>query len=555
MLTVAIAGILPDDAVLFGKLTEYLGQIKAFLSPEGGAADIDFALSPPYTGDNWKKWLEQSPEGVTVFENAPSGVWDGEGRETVSVDDPLRDTLGELLCDNADLLLAVWNEDVSEHDGATWELLRIALRKRAPCIWISTRSKEAYWPYRTGFEPYRPEKLKELCELTANAGCEAAVYPKSSFPLLFIGRHFYKRYLRKYKASEKTVDADKDLLMRDDYELNGRFAYAEPARRKLLEIFKSYDSASIEQNERYHAALYWRSVLPLITTLIVAVGFFGRSLLAAIPIFSMQTWGIVAGFGFLFHGLLNLYVFLLSKSKRVKTYRENMIDNRKMAETIRVLIHFVPFGIDPDLRRLCGGDLKLYASVRRIIRESCPKIDKVSKDNSLEAFGHICEMMSDQIDYHTRARDRFSRLSEHLERWSHIVFYVGFGVVLMRSLLQFLISFPSFPLPAFTLGNGVRSQDFILGLANMSALLVVAWLSYYTTKLSLCNFRFNRDNHNDMAAMLEEERRNVELLRSSVEEVPVVALKAIGDNLADIMLVKDMALWTQQYKNTQIDSL
>ena len=555
MLIIATAGYLPEKAAIHKQLDEHIGQVKAYLSPDGGEPQLRYAVSPPYVSGEWQNWLAQSGTPVAGYENAPDKEWDDIFEKRVRIDARLRDTLGETLCERADLLLVVWNEDVDEMGGATWELLRIALRMRMPCLWISSKTGKAYWPDRTGFEPFRPEKLREICEVTANAELDIEPCEKKAFPMLGIGRHFYKKYLRRYKASAKKINAKEDVILREDYELTGRFAAAEPSRRALLNKYLDFDRTAIELNERYHSALYWRAILPLITSLIVAVGFYGTSVLAAVPIFSRPTWGIIAGFGFLFHGLLNLYVFMLSKSRSVKRYQDRMLKNRRVAEMLRVLIHFVPFGIRLDLRKLCGGDRKLYAALRRTIQEASPDTVEISRENSVEAFRHIDEMLSDQIAYHTLSRERYSRLVNHLERWSHIIFYVGFCVIVLRAGLQFLMSIPDFPLPDLPLGNGLEPKGFISSFANMAALLMPAWFGYFATKLSLCNFRFNRDNHQKMMKLLEEEQKNIEQLRSSIDDVPVVALQAVGENLAEIMLVEDMSLWAKQYQNTRIEHL
>ena len=555
MMIIAVTGNLPDKKDIHRRLDEYIGQIKAYMTPDNAEPQLRYAVSPPYTSYGWLEWLNQSGTPVSCYENAADSRWDGVLDKRILIEDPLRDTLGETLCERADLLLAVWNEDVDEMDGAAWELLRIAVRTHTPCLWISSRTGKAYWPDRTGFEPYRPEKLRALCEVTASAGLNAEISEEKPFPMLSVGRFFYKRYLRRYKASAKKINAKEDVILREDYALEGRFAAAEPCRRALLNKYLEFDRAAIEQNERYHSALYWRSILPLITSLIVAVGFYGTSVLAAIPIFSLQTWGIIAGFGFLFHGLLNLYVFLLSKSRSVKRSQDQMLNNRRVAEMLRVLIHFVPFGIRLDLRKLCAGDQKLYVGLRRTIQEASPTTVEVSRENSVEAFRHIDEMLSDQIAYHTQSRERYSRLVKHLERWSQVIFYIGFIVIIARAGLQFLMSIPQFPLLPLSLGNGLTPKGFISAFANMAALLMPAWFGYFATKLSLCNFRFNRDNHEKMMHLLEEERRNIEQLRLSIDEVPEVALQAVGENIAEIMLVEDMTLWAKQYKGTHIDHL
>ena len=98
-------------------------------------------------------------------------------------------------------------------------------------------------------------------------------------------------------------------------------------------------------------------------------------------------------------------------------------------------------------------------------------------------------------------------------------------------------------------------MGFISTFAYMAALLMPAWFAYFSTKLSLCNFRFNRDNHRRMVQLLEEEQRNIAQLRSSIDEVPVVALQAVSEDLAEVMLVEDNSLWTKQYENTRVTHL
>lgn len=555
MFTVALAGRLPEDPALSRLPDEYPDLIRSCLPPEDGGDELRFAVSPPYTGEGWRDWLLQKDAPVCGYTDASETGWSDVFRQQIRIEDPLRETLGEMLCDRCDLLLAVWNEDVREMDGATWELLRIALRKHMPILWISSRTGKAYWPERTVFEPYRPEKLRELCGICSDVRTEPEPCAKKQFPLLFIGRSFYKLYLRRYKASSKAIAAEEDLLLKDDYRLTGRFAASEPVRRSLLSKFNRFDRAAIELNERYHSALYWRSVLPLITTLIVAVGFYSTTVLGGLFGLDPTVWGIIAGFGFLFHGLLNLYVFLLSKSKSVREDQAGMIRCRRTAEMLRVLIHFVPFGIRPDLRRMCGGDRQLCASLDRIVCEADADTAVITRENRVEAFRHLDRMLSDQIAYHRISADRYSRLADHLDRWSHAVFYLGFCVIILRALLQFLMSVPGFPLPALPLSNGVTPRSFISNFANMTALLMPAWFSYFATKLTLCNFRFNRDNHQRMIGLLEEERRNAALLTESIDDVPAEALQAIGEDLADIMLVKDMSMWSTQYSNTRIDHL
>lgn len=89
------------------------------------------------------------------------------------MDSPLRGVIGEALCDQADLLLMVWNEDVLELQGASWELIQMAHQRKTPCLWISSKTGCLYWLQSAYYEAYSPEQLRRLCQLFRQEGIEA----------------------------------------------------------------------------------------------------------------------------------------------------------------------------------------------------------------------------------------------------------------------------------------------------------------------------------------------------------------------------------------------
>lgn len=370
-----------------------------------------------------------------------------------------------------------------------------------------------------------------------------------------MGAWFYKRFLRRYKAEKRVINAKTDRLLLEEYHLPEHFAEGEKLRKRLLSSYQRFDSAAIEMNEKYQSVLYWRSILPIITSLIVAVGFYASSVLAAIPIFSKSVWAVIGGFGFLFHGLLNLYVFLIARSKTVAQYWRGMVKNRQMAELLRVIIHFAPFGVPLDYRKLSGGDLMLSVSARTLTADAAPQTHILSSEHVAEALEHVEEMLSDQLAYHSISHERYIKVVEHLERWSKVVFCISFAIVLLRAALQFLFAMPSFPALGMKLGNGVSLKSFITSFANMLALLTPAWYAYFVSKLSLGNYRFNRDNHQIMTENLREELYHIELLKKYGETPPMEALRDVCESLAETMLVKDNSLWATRYQKTLVSHI
>ena len=79
---------------------------------------------------------------------------------------------------------------------------------------------------------------------------------------------------------------------------------------------------------------------------------------------------VVAGVGFLIHGILNLYVYILSRSETIKGWHQGFLHDRYIAEILRVLIHFEPYGINLNLRKLCGDNQRIYTTVMRMTGKS-----------------------------------------------------------------------------------------------------------------------------------------------------------------------------------------
>jgi len=557
MFNVAVAGVLPTDQWVYDQLNIQLKRIREYMEQEDDGAELRFIASPGYTSSAWFEWIPQTGCGVTGYFNAPDPAMEKACDRTMTMEDVMPDTLGDMLCNRSDLLLAVWNEDVLEQGGATWALLKMALKKRLPCIWISTRTRHIYWQEKTVYDTYEPERLRQAVHVLFRTVNEPIPHERSLSPLLRAGAFLYNRFLGKYKATHMFIDSQQDHMLQDDCKMGVESAGAEACRRRLLSHYRRFDRAAIAFNDLYQAVLYWRAVLPWVTTIFSAVGFYATGVFAALELPFKVNWGIVAGVGFLIHGFLNLYVFLLSKSTRIKSYQQGMIVNRQLAEMLRILIHYVTFGIYPEMRRLCGENREVYATLRQIILEAEPQTAcrRISREAYVEAFRRTDELLSDQISYHKRSAERYSRVVRHLDRWSRIAFYIGFGFILARAALQFAMSLPQVVIPGYDIGNGIELSRFIPSFANMLALMFPAWFSFFSSKLSLCNFQFNRDNHQKMLKLLRGEQDNFNHLKQNADVVPAEVLQTITESLTELMTEEDNAVWVKQYEGTRIQHL
>lgn len=548
----AVAGVLTDEQRIVQLVNDQISVIRNELSSGKERINFQILLSPSYTDLSWKKVLEPLEIPIGSYCRYNDSTWDDCCTQIIREDTPLRSMLGEEICDKADMILLLWNEDVAQMDGAIWELLQLTSARNTPCIWVSSETGHKYWAKNTIYEWYKEEYLQQLVGDYRLESMEPyAIADSKNIPFLRLGMWLRSRYLKKYKALGGKVDAQRDLLMDDDYTLGDGSTANTGVRDELLAQFHRYDDAAIELNNRYQAVIYWRAILPFITSIFLAIGFYAENVLGVIA-FSGAFWKVVAGVGFLIHGLLNLYVYSLSRSETIKKWHRGFLQDRYMAEVLRVLIHFEPFGINLNLRKLCGGNRDLYMTVRRMTGKSKNGTREISKAAAKEMLDHVEQMLEDQIAYHTISARRYEGMVNKLENWYKIVFGAGFIAVVLRALLQFV--WVLWPITSGEL-NGIAMSKFSGSFANMVALMLPGWASYFSTKLSQCNFRYNLENHQRMITRLEEELTKIRQMRRSVTEIPLEALNGLGEELAQTMLIEDTYAWYRQVKTITVKHL
>ena len=549
----AIAGDLPADPAICRLFDEQIGQIRGFIGASGQNVDLELLVSPAYTGPNWKDRIHFTGFQVCCYRREDTG-WDDLCHQIISVETPLDHVLGEEMCDKADLLLAVWNEDVTEQDGNTWSLLQQAHSRKVPAVWISSRSRQVYWSGEFYYEHYRPELLQEVCGFFTDAPLEPAPIVEENIPLLDLGMKLRRRYLKKHDADSTVVAAEKDRMMIDDFDMSREHPSGELIRKNLLDSFRKFDSSAITLNSKYQAVMYWRAVLPFVTTGFSALGFYAETILGGLPLpVPPFFWAMVACGGFMIHGLLNLYVYILSQKESIKSWHRDFLDNRHIAEVLRVLIHFVPYGITLNLRKLCRGNPRLYMTVRHLAEDAGDGPREVNRRNIGHLLAHLEEMLEDQIAYHTFSANRYIRVSDNLDRWSRRIVSVGFVVIVLRSMLQAIWAVA--PITGGDLNNGISLGSYISTMANMTALLLPAWGAYFTSKQVFCNYRYNAVNHRHMIDRLGQMLEQVRLMRTSLTEVPIEAINSLGEELAEMMLLEDTSAWHRHFQSAVVKQL
>lgn len=560
---IALAGELPSDQHLFGKIDLLFDQITGYLCKEIEHEELQMLVSPSYTGKEWMNWSGTHGISVCTYNMQKNSDYLELCSQSVRKDTHFRNLLGEAMCDKADALLVVWNEDVTELSGATWEFMRIAYDRKLPCVWISTKSQKVYCLWDSYYEKYSPDYLENVCVPLHEEDMQPMVSQTENNRFLSFWKKRRSDYLSKYRADVSVHEAEDDLLLKQEFRMEKEASGGEKIRRILLEKYQQFDSAAIDSNSIYQAMIYQRSVLPFIATVFLAIGFYAETLLGTtisvlapgMKLAATVTALIIAGLGFLAHGTVNLYTYRLSKNSRIQQWQKDFINNRYIAEMMRMLIHFLPYGISLNLRKLCGENEKLYVSIKHLTDDAESDQQNVNRENMHYALQHVKEMLDDQLSYHNFSVNRYEKIVNSLEEWGKRIMYIGFAVVIGRGVLQFALVL--LKVVSEVQNPEIINSDVISisrSFLNMMALLLPAWAGYFTTKVQQNNFRYNLDNHQRMISELNVIREKV-IRCMDQEEIPMEVINVMITELSETMILNDTMGWYYRYMDSVVKPL
>jgi hypothetical protein len=548
---IAAAGLLPEDEELWAELDGLAKQVVKRLRGNLPEVGLQLHVSPAYTGENWLKWGERNGFELFSYVTRKQGFSSKIENETW-YDTPVTRMAGEDICNKVDMIFAAWDEDAAEMNGAAWEFMEMAYQKNIPCIWISTKSRKTYCLWESYYIDYLPSYLEEVLVPLDRGSFEATrVEGKRSFVLRFWEKR-RRAFLKNHKAEHRRYQSVEDRILNDEFELED--PEGEPLRKRMLEKFHEFDEAAIEQSGRFTTMLYQRSVLPLIATVTLAVACYTEVLVGkGIPLVFPGTASAaehvgkyIAGFCFLAYAFLNFYVYYLSKSQVVSKWQADFIKNRCVAENLRVITHFMPYGTSVDLRRLCPDDKVLCSHIMHMGDDIVPKRRKIDRKTAGDVLLHVREMIQDQMAYQEGSFQRYASVVKHLEHWGRFVLNMATVIVMGRALLSFVLI--AFPLDSANASSVTRSA------LNWLAMVIPAWAGYFSLKVSQNNYRFNYNNHKMMLAKLEKELKKTERLLSQ-HDMSLEVTSKIAVELADLMLKDDTAAWKFQYRNSTLKPL
>lgn len=543
MFRIAMAGVCPANTQFQQTLRDLLTQIIRSVQASHKNADIFFVESPYYTDPSMLELISETGFPVKSITSQALDIPGSDQMLCLHTNHP--DFIGENLCADVDMVIAAWDESPDAMDGAILDLLRMARRRKLPCIWVSERTGKVFWPEETLFMPFSEDKLDRYLQTAAVPVLNPASHDYGKeIPFLGIGMRLQSVFLKKYKAAASKVNPVEDYMLRPDYRLPDAYRNKEPLRKRIIEQFSIFDQAAIALNNKYQAVVYWQAILPFIITCFLAVGFYTETIFGAMSIQSTLL-KVLAGIGFLMNAYLNLYKYRLDRSKTVRHWRTTFAEYRGTAELLRVLAHFIPFGLSLDLLYLCGDDPAVYRTVREIISDTEPGRTEVGQNTAKEILLHLKEMVDDQLSYHKVSEQRYAGVVRSLSKWSQYTFFVGFIFVFLRAVFNFVTILH--PVSSAALGY-TTIRTFSSTFANMLAMLLPAWAAYFSSKLSQCNYRYNLDNHRHMIKALEQILEQIHVVEESFTDVPLEYVGALGNSVAQLMLSEDTSMWMRLYR-------
>lgn len=550
-LRIALAGELCADKKLLSQMDILYGQITGYLCKDVSDVETEMVVAPAYTGTAWNTWIELHDFSTCSVNMKNDSPFNSECNSTICLDTSIRTLIGENICNKVDIIIALWDENVGELSGATWELLHMAYKREIPCIWLSSKSLNTYCLKESYYSDYSFNYLEDTMLPLSDTQLEPPpISPKKG--LVKFWMRVRSKYFDKKKANINTFPSISDNMMKDNFNPESEAVIDKSIHQNLLSKFNMFDSEAIEYNGRFQSLIYARSILPLITTAFLALGFYAETLVGNTlsGLFSgmdnaPKFASILAGTGFLVHGILNLYVYRLSVSKKIEEWKNIFINSRFTAEVLRILTHLAPYGFNINFREICADNKKLLNCFLHI-NDSFEAKDYKIDSNVVKIFlKHLDEMIEDQLEYHKKSLARYEMIVNSLVKWSKIVSYFAFAVVLIRALLQFVLALNQ---------DDTAINKLIGSFANCAALLLPAWAGYFSTKTMQNNFNYNLANHKNMVKKLTVMKNKLENSMNQ-EAIQIEIISSLVNEIVEIMILEDSSEWKNQYMNTTIKPL
>lgn len=554
----AVVGKIPENSAhaleLLNTVDRCIGN--AF----SGGANIEWLLSPWFSDRAWLQIAEERGIPCHIIRRKSDTAWADCGKTQTVIDTGLRSCEKQWVAANADIVFAVWNESVGEMDGAAFEMLEMARSEHLPCVWISSDTGTSYLQTDQYYEHFDSLFLTNLIRHLYSTEPPASTPDEDRYKLLFqLGAALQRRFLKKHSPKHrKTLSPEEASAV--------QLLDSGPETTALRQQYENYDRDAIRCGDKYNSIMYFRAVLPAYATVCLAIGFYAGDLVGMIrtiaswfvPLIpgaaSVASWvapaaleaalRCLAGIGFLLNALLLYFSFKMSEDRVLKYWHSRYVNSRMLAEAYCVLMHFQPYGVSVNIRKICGKNPYVLGVLRDELREIGMYSHVIDQDRTQEMLKSVDLMLKEQSIYHENSVMRYEKVSTVVLHRAAVLKTVSLVTLVLRGLMQFAI------------GIGVIGQGDKTGaIANTIALLIPNYASYQVSKNDQCRYSFHFENHKRMKNAIDVFRLRLGELRQSVETPSVEMLYSVAESLSEQMILEDTSSWYETVSKTSFSRL
>lgn len=441
----------------------------------------------------------------------------------------------EYVVNKSDAVFLLWDGKQNFQEGILWTVQQFCKQKKVPYYLLNTEKlEEVSFSADSYYVSYTPENVRKY--VAGLYDYEEKVKKEEPIPMSSLWVKLHDRFIRKYKLKADAVSFVEDQLLSGDTIAENMKNAKNHAM--LSAYFSHYDQKAIEASSLYRASIYFRSILPMLTTIFIAIGFYAETVLTFLLgehtlLFGMNCWVMLAGIGFLIHALLNRYAGQMAKNPHVERLKDDFVEARFIAEYLRVAIHSESYGIQINNISVKDSlvDKHVAAKLHHIIRQQEPVSYVQNRDVMNEAARNFEALIVDQKAYHGNCINRYALITQRLNKLASAFYLAGFAIVIARGFLQFIVPFVSSGMNLSVAIHGVKIESFIKSFANMLALVMPAWASYFSTKLSMNGYAWLRNNSIKMKSGFEV----IEAKLHGIRQQKNNSYQVISDVANDIM--------------------
>ncbi len=486
--------------------TQIIDQIQPYRNPRYGFSETKCSYQILFSTESCNLPLEQYlPESYSFFNissNEKIISSRSSSHSTISFNLPNEnnaDAKHELInwmMEQSDLFFTIWDGTKECESGAIWSLILQAHKKGIPILWMNPAHSNQLYVYQGGISTLYDENYlpKYLCELLGLNGSpdhlqELKTITNSSETHKTAWSNYYKHFINNFKVAQTPSTAD--TLLEEKTSLPDSFCSFEEKYNTLKTTYEKADQIAVIENNNYRSALLFRALLPFIANCVLIFGFYGYTIAGHYITLTDLTWNIIIAGSFFLQALCNGYIIWLSDLNNHKGWHKLFVDQRYIAEVMRLAIHFTPINLPLNIgsTSISSNSLPKDSPVSHFLRSilrttsiNCSvKFQKVEKEFF---FTHTINLLSHQIDYHHYTASKHKLITKNLTRIAQVLFWLGITVIISRVALQFVfISFPQqFPF-------NTPERNLISAIANLLAMIVPSAAATVYTILNLCGFR------------------------------------------------------------------